>query len=314
MPVFARIPTVIAALAMAALLTSTTYAQDETGAPPIDPEVAESQFKFTVDGGYLYGFSADFEDTGDVQNSRAQVGADVAWRFVEDWNLSLSFTYVLDSYDFSTPNGLAAVEPWSDINQVDFGFVLNYNISSDWSVWGGGIFEFSFENGAAWDDSFTAGGLFGVTCVVNDDLILGGGLAVVQRIEDDVRFVPIVIVNWNITNDLVFTSRTSAAFAGAALELIWKVQPWEFAIGGVHKYSRFRLDDDVVAPDGVGQDESIPLYGRIGYHFNKDFQIDVLAGAACFGEMTLEDSGGNKISDEDYDPALFIGAYLKLTF
>ena len=176
------------------------------------------------------------------------------------------------------------------------------------------MFQFSYENGAAWDDCSTAGGVIGVTYTVSKDLVLGGGLAIVSQIEDDLRFIPIIIINWNIVENLTLTSKTSGAFGGAAVELVWSLDPWEFALGGVRKYSRFRLDDDAVAPNGVGQEDSIPLYVRVGYHFNEQFSVDLIGGATTFGNLRLEDSGGTRINDQDFDPALFVGAYLKVEF
>jgi len=304
---------IVASLAACSLCSSVS-AEEPTGAQPIDPDSVTSNFTFTAGGGYLYGFDGDFDNQGHVRSSRLDIGADVDWRFAEDWNISLKFNYVLDQYDFSSDNGLAPGEPWSDINQFDMGVILSYQFLNDWTIWGGAVLETSYETGADWNDSNTGGGLIGLTCTISKDLVLGGGLAIVTRLEDDIRFIPIVIINWNITDTLTLTSRTSGAFGGAAVEMVWHVDPWEFAVGGVHKYSRFRLDDDVIAPDGVGEEDSFPLYGRIGYNFSDNISLDFLGGATCFGKMELDDSNGDRINSEDFDAALFLGAYLKMRF
>src|SRR5690349_21148464 len=74
----------IAASLVACSLASSAAAEEPTGAQPVDPSSVASNFTFTAGGGYLYGFDADFDDSGDMSVSRLAVGADVGWRFAED--------------------------------------------------------------------------------------------------------------------------------------------------------------------------------------------------------------------------------------
>ena len=80
------------------------------------------------------------------------------------------------------------------------------------------------------------------------------------------------------------------------------------------RWSRFRLDDDAVAPDGVGTDESVPLWFRTSWGANDNFRVSGLLGLSINGELELEDSGGNSINTVDADPAAFVGLFMNVRF
>jgi hypothetical protein len=198
--------------------------------------------------------------------------------------------------------------------------VLSYDLSNDLSAFGGPVLQFSREDGADWGDSFTGGAILGASYECSDDLTLGGGVGVVSQIEDDVRFFPIIIVNWKISDTLRVASGGSAASSRAdigltGVELVWTpIERWEFAIGAAKEFNRFRLSEDNAIADGVGEDEYFPLWLRASCDVNDDISLSAMAGISLNGQIKLEDSDGDSIDEDDYDPAPFIGVFGSVRF
>ena len=138
----------------------------------------------------------------------------------------------------------------------------------------------------------------------------------VSQIEDDPRIWPILILQWKINDVLRVANRTATSVSGRpGVELIYAPLPqWEFAVGGASQFSRFRLDDSGIAPNGVGQDESMPLWLRASYNAGQRVRIDAFVGMSIGGELTLQDSGGHKITNQDYDAPLSVAVFGSVRF
>jgi hypothetical protein len=120
---------------------------------------------------------------------------------------------------------------------------------------------------------------------------------------------PVLIIKWKITDRLSLeTGRGLGATLISGLVLGWKASDkWALSIGGRYEKLRFRLDDKGMAPNGIGQDRSFPLFGGVGYSFSQRAQISVLGGAELGGELRLEEEQGGPVAKENYEPAGFAG-------
>lgn len=279
----------------------------------------DDEIHFTFGGGFTHRFETDIDSGGEFSVDTLSAGLDVAAQLSRETSLTVRTNIGVAAYDFG---GIpAAIEPWDDVHTLAFGAVLAHEMNDEWSVFGGPVFQFSRESGADWGDAFTAGGVGGLTWRANDDLLIGAGAGIMSQIEDDVRIFPIIIVEWQLTQKWRVSSRgpsggrTSVEFAG--IELIWQASDaWEFALGGGSSFSRFRLDDDGdgLAPDGVGQDEYMPVWLRASWHPSARCSIDAIAGFAFGGELSLDDESGDGIASTDYDQAPFIGLFGSIRF
>ena len=102
---------------------------------------------------------------------------------------------------------------------------------------------------------------------------------------------------------------------GAGVELIWRPwERWSLAAGAHFEYRRFRLDDNGVAPDGVGEESGLPIWGRVTYEFNDSITCDLYLGLLTFDQLRLDDSGGNRIGEADADPGTMIALVGRVTF
>lgn len=282
------------------------------------------EFRFVFGGGYTSSFKSDLDTGGEISVDRLTGGLNVATDLGSDLTLDCRLNFGVASYDFSGDSGIGGgfggLDPWDDINNVGFGFAIAWDVNDDWTVFAGPVFQFTGESGADWGDSFNFGAIAGVTYRVHDKLVVGGGLSVTSQIEDSIRVFPLIIIqwqfadNWRISNVGPSGGRSSIELTG--IELVWTpFEKWEFGLGAGSSYSRFRLEDDNdVAPDGVGQDESTPVWLRASWRPNSTFNIEALAGLAFGGEVSLDDSNGDGLAKSDYDAPLFVGLFGSIRF
>lgn len=270
--------------------------------------------QITIPAGFEHQFRTDIRRGGDFSVSRGTVGLGVRTPLPAEMNLSMRFTYSMDDYSFRGNGNFG--DGWDDIHTLNMGASLSMQLSPDWTIFGGPAFQFARESGASWGDGFIGGGFFGASYRHSDRLTIGGGLGVVSQLEDSARVYPILILEWEINDQLSLTSSTAASATGdTGIELVYQIAgPWETAIGAASRFRRFRLDDNGPAPDGVGQDRSIPVWGRVSYTFNDHFKLNVYAGVNAAGNLRLEDSDGNRIARENYDAAAFVGISGALQF
>jgi hypothetical protein len=279
---------------------------------------ADHEWYYSIGGGLEHQFQSDTDKGGDFSVTRLNGTLSLKTDLAADLHLALRFSYGFDHYDFGgAPFGaLGGGDPWQDIHTLGAGAILTYDFSTTWGFFGGPIVQFARESEADWGDSVIGGGVIGATYKLSDNLTVGGGVWAVTQIEDDPRVFPIIVLHWKLTDSLRLSNQTTANAAGrTGIELIWSVgRHWDLAIGVAKYFSRFRLDDDGVAPDGVGQDESLPVWFRASCDITDHIRIDALAGLNAFGELRLEDSSGHKIADTDYDAAPFVGVFATVRF
>lgn len=293
-------------------------ASDEAVAVP--PTEAEYPVQFSLSSGLEHQFKSDIDDGGRMSATRFNANVSTRLNFTPELNLTLGFRYDGDFYDFSGTTGLApggVSNPWEDIHTLTFSGVLSYDLENDVSIFGGPVMQFSREAGASWNESFIGGGVIGATFAVSPELVLGGGLGIVTQIEDSVRLFPVLVLEWEIVDNLRLSTRTVAAATGdTGVEVIYHWgNGFETAIGGAYRFRRFRLDEGGgVAPDGVGQDTHVPFWVRIGYHFTPNLSANAYVGVIAGGELRLESSSGSRIGREDYDPAAVIRATVNYRF
>ena len=285
-------------------------------AQPAQQPEPDLQFRFATGG--IHQFDTDIDDGGEFNVTRVHPGISATYEFNPDLKLDAAFGYEFSSYDFSGTAGFGALDAWEDIHSIRFSARFTYRLDEQWSLFGGPVFTLSAEDGADLGDGFAPGGLVGATYRFSDELTLGGGLFVVSEIEDDVAVFPTIIVNWKINDE--WTLRNSQAdfgpgSLGGGLEAAWAfAADFEVAFGVGYQWRQFKLDDSGVAPDGVGIDSSVPIYADLTWSINPTTSLNFMAAVAVNGELELQDSGGNTISEQDYDPAALIGARVAIKF
>lgn len=306
--------TVLSALSAVFLGSVALAQQPQLNDGPVP--TAKKNVQFTLRGGAQHLFETNIDGGGDIEVTRIGAGVNANTEINRDLQLDIGFDVLWSTYNFSGDTSLGGPDPWDDVQTYSVAGILNWNMSSDWTMFGGPIFQVSRESGADFGDSFTGGGIVGASFEAGPDLVLGAGVGVMTRLEDSLRLFPVFAIEWQITNDLRLTSRLPAQVSRTiGMELVWDLDGgWEAAIGGGYEFHRFRLDDDGQAPNGVGQDTSIPLWARISYGTTDNFKLNFYGGLSATGSLNLDDEVAKPITEEDYDSAVIIGASASILF
>ncbi len=279
-------------------------------APPVVP-------KFRVRLGAFHLFDADVDDGGEFSTSSVGLRIDSRWRVYERAAVDFSFGYGWDTYDFSGSGALTGLDPWDDVHNLSFRAILNWKMNDKYWLFGGPVVGMSAEDGAEYSNAVIAGAQAGVRWRTSEDFNIGIGITAISQVDDDPWVLPLVFFNWNFEEN--WTLRAGAfdigSEGGPGLEVAWLfAERWEASLGFMYERRRFRLDDSGVAPEGVGQLESFGMYGKIAWVFNEQTRAWLTVGSALAGSLRLEDDDGSKISDEDFDPAPFIGLRAEFRF
>jgi hypothetical protein len=58
-----------------------------------------------------------------------------------------------------------------------------------------------------------------------------------------------------------------------------------------------------VVPDGIGQQSGLPLFARVTRKFGPRFKMDFYAGVDVAGQLRIDNSHGDSLATDNYDPA-----------
>lgn len=267
-------------------------------------------------GGFVHQFDTDIENGGSFSVNRFFIQGGPAYTSKGETSFSLSVGYGLDAYDFSGDSGLGGRQPWGEIHTLRLSIPLRWQASDRWSGFASPALRFTGENGADFSDSITGGAFAGFAYRYSDRLSLGPGIGVLTQLEDNVSVIPILVINWKLTETLSLTTGGGiGATLGPGLSLNWQLsRAWAFSSGVRYESLRFRLADNSTVPNGIGDDRSFPIFGGIAYSFSPTARISAVGGVEVGGELRLENEEGNTILKEDYDPAAFLGVVFSTRF
>jgi hypothetical protein len=272
-----------------------------------------SDWNWEVQGGGVSQFDADIDSGGKVNANRYFVDLSTSRRNANGTRVGASLSYGQSDYDFSGPVQIGSTDPWNRIQQASLSASIFYPVDERLTLYGIPSIRFDGERGVSFVDGQTLGVLGGASYRFNDRLTIGPGFGAFEELEGGTDLFPILIVDWKITDELSLeTGRGFAASRGPGLQLRWRSSSaWQFAFGARYEKQRFRLDDTGAAPDGIGEDKSLPIYAVAQYQATPNLVFSVIGGAETGGELRLENSNGLTISESDLDTAPFLGATLK---
>jgi hypothetical protein len=132
---------------------------------------------------------------------------------------------------------------------------------------------------------------------------------------EEVSAFPYLVVDWRISERFRLANPLRAGPTGpAGLELACAVSDgWDLGFGGAYRSVRFRLDDEGVAPGGVGEGRAIPAWLRLSHRMGP-FALDAYAGAVLGGKLSVENEQGGGVGSADYDPAPFVALRIQARF
>jgi hypothetical protein len=266
-------------------------------------------------GGFMHQMDADIDGGGSFSVNRFSFHAGPTYSYAEGSSLSLAVGYGFDSYHFSGKTAFGSREPWHDVHSFRFSIPWRWKINDRWTGLMSPTLRYSATDGVDVNDAVTGGGLAAFSYRYSDRLSIGAGLAIMTQLEDNTQVIPIVTIQWKITDTLSLQSgRGTGATLGPGLSLKWRPsRNWSFSFGARYEKLRFRLHNKTVS-NGIGEDRSFPIFAGIEYQCNPKTYISLIGGMTIGGELSLADRKGWTIIEEEHDPAGFLGIAFSTRF
>lgn len=292
-----------AALALALLVFSavSAAAQPRTG------------WSTQVDGLAVSQGSAGLSGGGSFSATRSFLRASALYRFDSGTSVGLSASFGRFDYSFSA----AAVQPWEDIRDIRLSMPIRFDLGQTTSVFLSPQIRWDYQSGARSSDGRTYGVFAGVAFRLNNRLTIGPAFGAFSQLEDSGTDVfPALLVDWKIDDRWsLSTSSGLGATQGPGLTLRYAVNDRvSLALTARSERVRFRLDGTGLAPNGVGEDRSVPVVISLAYDPNPGVSLSAFVGAEFNGQLTLDNANGAEISRQSYETAPIAGLAFRLRF
>ena len=266
-------------------------------------------WRTSIEGGAIHQFDADLDDGGSYSVSRASIEAGIAYATGPRNSIGLSLGYSRDDYSFDGADGLAGRKPWETVNEYRISTPIRFGVGDRTNFFALPSVRWSAESGGDFSEAMTTGLIAGANYRVSDRLTIGPGIGVFDEIEDSVNAFPILLIDWKITDTVSLeTGGGLGATRGPGLQLTsTALADWTLGLGARYETFRFRLDEDGVFANGVGEEKGVLTYFSATYRPNPSLSVSALAGMEVGGKLRLEDASGQLIDRDDADAAPFIG-------
>ena len=277
---------------------------------------ATARWSAFAQGGLVQQMDTDIDGGGRFSVKRFFVQSGTTYSSGEGNSLSFVVDYRFDSYDFSGKTVFGGRQPWDDVHSFRFSIPCRWKINENWVGLISPTLHYSATNGIDFNDAVTGGGLAAFSYRYSDRLSIGAGLGLQSQLEDNTQLIPILLVQWKITDTLSLQSgRGTGTTPGPGLTLTWQPrEKWSFSFGGSYQELRFRLHDKQTVSNGVGEHRSFPIFTGIEYRFNPKTAISLIGGIEAGGELSMADSEGRTVIEENHDHALFLGISFSARF
>jgi hypothetical protein len=237
----------------------------------------------------------------------------------DNLQLGVAANYDFAEFRFTGMNRFYNSRPWSDV--YIFGAALpvmynlkdKWNLSDKWTVLVVPIAQVGAEPGANWSRAVSYGGAVGVVYTFGQDRTIGVGVGALNNLAQATVF-PVIGVVWKFNEHLRLNTPYRAGPGGlGGLELTYIVnQDLELALGVSYQSKRFRLSQDNINPDGIGEYDNIPLVARVTYRIFRPVEVSLYGGASVFNQISIDDSKGNQLFKTHAAVAPFVGVGLSL--
>ena len=258
--------------------------------------------------------NANLDNGGDFDASGIAIRAGTSTSLGAGHRFGVALQYDHLDYDFSRQTAFGDA-PWGQVQRFGFSVPLLFSGAGGWSYGVTPSVEWSGENGADSGESMIYGGIVSATKVFPPEQRLGFGVGMFSQF-GETKVIPILIVNWRLNERWSLVNPLPAGPVGpAGLELDYRFDNgWRLGLGAAYRSLKFRLSDTGPIPGGVGEQRGVPVFLRWTANIWDQASLVLYTGAIVGGELRLEDSGGNKLREESFDPVPLLGATFRMRF
>ncbi len=281
-----------------------------------DMAAPDNHWSFSVGGGWQHQFEADLDADGDMDVDRFGISAELAYSPAKQQVFALALEYRHHDFDFDGDRGLAGLDPWDGVHEWTLSAPIRMRLTEKWGVMLAPQLSFAGESGADLDDGLTGGATLIFSYKFHDGLKIGPGIFVGSRLEDDTAVYPLLYLDWRINEQWrLKTGKGKGFFSAPGAILSYRAtERLELTASGGWERLRFRLDDDGVARDGIGDESSFPVALGLHYRVHEKVEVSLDGGVKFGGEVELDDRDGDRLREEDLDAAGFFGLSLRIRF
>ncbi|MCL1040830.1 DUF6268 family outer membrane beta-barrel protein [Shewanella marisflavi] len=231
--------------------------------------------------------AADVGDSGlDLQRDTWLFSAQTSYPLSRKLSISASLNYDRLDFDWGGRGAtlLDGVQPWSSVDRYGVGIGLSYRPTDRWLLLFAPKLQYAYADGASGSNAQSYGLVASGMYRFDGGSMLGLGVAYLNDISE-VRTIPYLAVNWQITDKLKLANPFSAGFSGpAGLELSYQwYESIDIGIGSSKRTQRFLVEDDDVTIEidewvgfvRAGWQASKPLSfnAYLGYYFNSEIEL-----------------------------------------
>ncbi len=268
---------------------------------------------YQVDGLAAFQGDAELSGGGKFSASRAFLRATALYNLEGGSSVGLSTSFGKLDYNFSQSNN----QPWENIRDLRVAVPVRFRVGYTTTVFVSPQIRWDYQSGASSSDGRTYGVFAGIAWQLNERLTIGPAFGAFSEFDESgTDFFPALLIDWDINDRWnLNTGSGVGATQGPGLSLSYALnEAIDLSLTARSERIRFRLDGDGLAPDGVGEDKSIPVVLSLGYNPNPGVSMSVFAGAEFDGRLTLDDANGVEISRQRYDTAPLVGLAFRVRF
>ncbi|WP_425046206.1 hypothetical protein [Primorskyibacter sp. S87] len=266
-----------------------------------------------IDGLATFQGSAGLSGGGEFKANRTFLRASSLYNTGEGASFGVSASFGQFDYEFSQ----AVNQPWTGIRDIRLSVPVRFGVGERTSVFFSPQVRWDYQRGVSAPDGQTYGMFAGVAWRVNENLVIGPAFGAFTQLEKSgLEVFPALLVDWDVNDRWNLNTGTGlGATRGPGLALSYAMtDTLKLSLVARSERVRFRLDGNGLAPNGVGEDKSIPVVLSLDYSPNPGVSLNVFAGAELNGRLTLDDVNGTEISSQSYETAPLAGVTFRVRF
>lgn len=291
---------------VAALLLTPALARSQTD--ETQAAAADAPFKATATVGWVPDF--DLDSGGKAGATLLQLSLSGTRQLDASQRLGFAVQYGRQDWSFDDPQAWGTDSPWDALSRISLSVPYSHvNTANGWAWSVIPAVDFSSESGAGGGDSFSYGMNAGLVRFLARDKMIGGGVAIWQRL-DGFQAFPYLVIDWKLSEHWKLVNPFAASVVGpAGLEAVWSPKPgFEMGFGATWREYEWRLaDDNPVAPGGILVDSTIPVYLRAETEFTESASLSFYLGVGLGGEFEFLDADENTVSTEEHSLMPIVG-------
>ncbi len=268
-------------------------------------------------------FGADIDGGGGFNRLHAGGRYTTDGALNRNFGLGLHVAYTYDGYRFDEAQSPSCapdaacfeVPPWENIHTTDIAPSAGIIFTPGFQLLAWVPMRFSHESGRS-ESPFT-GGVIGALRIVLDQgrFATTLGVGYMSELEASGRVFPVIGVDWHVGERWHFVTEGGPYEGGLGTVVFGPARDVKLRVSAGWERKRFRLSDaGTRAPNGLGQHVNAPILAGLDLRLSDAFHLEAHGGISVAGRLTIFDSDGNRLLEEDYDVAGRAGVSLQITF